>query len=1016
MKKYTILLLMLIGCLWIGCLWIGNAWADPCGDSQLLTDNQWKGGNVDVETSPSDNGGIFDGISNVFSSIGNGIGNFLGGVGDFFGDFFGSIGNFFGSIGNFFGGGINLNQVAEILSEGRMFTGAAYDQASGQILLFSEEAPDGVDLPPLDKDDLAVAIRAIFEMEEDPGISIQWVPEQPGICTVRYDGGTANTKFGQLMFEADLLLKWLMFGRDNDLSDAFLYDPTVEGVIPGYQSEIDRYVENRYIGNLISHEGDYDRVWFVPSKVTLVPNEDGTAFVFDEIAIDVLTESKYANQVVSNPHLEAFARHIQENWMRLGGDGYADVYPKLKQVERLARIVGIVKWLKDSGLPLDLSYFNQYVPAATNTPSSTEAITVSGNFFIGSVRVTRMLTGGITYSTENSYQEIEDHINLLRKNAVEARWETPKGDETLVWSFASSNTTVQANALSVFPCPQPGGLYFRQIDLSFPTDGGRSLYFARSYSSFLNQDLESMGEGWAVSTFRLRFPRSRQNYTVTRPNQTQFNGHWYPEIIAMNRGKGFDVRYLLHSVNEQEDPIYRTIVEDAGRVDGLELKETMAGTFELSDPLTQFTYEWLNNGMIKRRADSHGNEISYEYDSEDRLVAIRGGSGNGEHVILLTYEANRLISAEGPYSSGHTENLRVRYGYDAQGRLNEVIDPFGKRITFFYDPINGKMTVVSKWVDGQEVEVFNAFYDDPDDPNDDPDVYHRPKVVTLYPGDDDALVRTNTFDVTKGFDAFIDDTGSSGQREVDELKRLTSMMDAEGNQVGLVYTNDFGPVTITNKQGAVSTLAYDERGEIIGVTDPLGRVVSVIYYGDTRNVYISYIATTVDPFESMKVFEYNEADQLTRIYHRVISLTLDEEAGFYSAAVDAGFVTDYFYENGDLLGVEDMTGEVVSLFRTNNVFGLVDRIETPSGLSQTIDSFDAYSRPTRMTTFSGQTLEYDYTDGDVTEDLQQIVLGGTDPKVLIDFDYDSAGNLSTIRTPKEANSTITNRYEYTERS
>ena len=79
-------------------------------------------------------------------------------------------------------GGVSLSRAAQFMGSITDIMGAAYDPEVGQIILFGE---CNKALPPMDFDDLAVAVRAIYGLggvaPEDPGISIDWNEANTGV-------------------------------------------------------------------------------------------------------------------------------------------------------------------------------------------------------------------------------------------------------------------------------------------------------------------------------------------------------------------------------------------------------------------------------------------------------------------------------------------------------------------------------------------------------------------------------------------------------------------------------------------------------------------------------------------------------------------------------------------------------------------------------------------------------------------------------------------------------------------
>ncbi|MCF6239223.1 MAG: hypothetical protein L3J79_10540, partial [Candidatus Marinimicrobia bacterium] len=675
--------------------------------------------------------------------------------------------------------------------------------------------------------------------------------------------------------------------------------------------------------------------------------------VFDRVAIDVLTESKKNGSVVSNPYHEDFAAHIRDNW-----DAYADANPKLRQVERLARIVAIVKWLKDSGLPLDLGYLQGYAPESVVTEAGVKPetvsdswtkrrTTVSGNTTTVTTTIyTMTITGGVSYSTPNELLPDTTEGDSLRDQALASRSE----DTDLEWNFGSGT---RANAFSICKEAQGGSLAFGQTDLSFPVKGGNSISFSRYYSSFLEEDVESLGKGWMYSGIRLRFPSSKKNYTATRENGSTLTGAWYPDIIAVNNSIGFQIRYILYGVNAQDEPIYRSDRKAAGRIDTLVLEQKTSTTdeFRLADPATQFEYLWTSAGLAKQETDAVGNVVTYDYaDGEDtlpstlddQLIKISSGVGAGLREIHVVYGtglgSDRIDHVEGPGSVGDGDNIKVNFDYDGDNRLVDVTHPFNPRLTFFYaENGSGHMLSAFKSVDGVNTEIFK---------NENYDVYGRAASTTSYPNSANSMKVDKTFDVNKGEEASTDELGGSQAQKVDELKRPLEMTDVDGDKVTLTYTNEFGPSTITNRRGNASSYSYNDRGVVTGVIDPMGRSSSVVYYPGSENVFISYVTTAGGNTEGMVAFEY-EDDKIKRVFHKASGLSLDESTGSFSVSIDPQLVSEYFYTDGDLVSVIDAEGRTVSVQR-NNEIGLVDTVVSATGLTSTIEAFDTLSRPQKV--------------------------------------------------------------------
>lgn len=909
-------------------------------------------------------------------------------------------------------GGISLDVVAQLLADDRVFTGAGYDRGTGQVVLFSESGT--VDLPPIDKDDLAVAIRSVFELGETPGVSIGTDgTDAEGNFLVRYDGGTVSTKFGQVMFEADLVLKMLTLGTDNDPSDVFSFTPPA---IPGYQSMMARYLAGQHE---VSGTGS-NRIWFVPKEVILTPNEDGTAFVFDSVAIDVLTESKMEGEVISNPFHEDFANHIRDNW-----EEYAEVYPQLKQIERLARIVGVVKWLKDSGMPLDLGYLGNYTPEEVSTEvavkpklledswskTTTKVVTRNGRKVQKKTTHVHTITiqGGVSYSTPNELNQADSPGTILRAQALEARSNQPDGDEALEWEFGSGMT---AHSFSLCREAMAGALRFGQTDMDFPVKGDFSLGFRRSYSSFQDEDEENLGEGWDHSETSLRFPSAKQLFTYERDDHSQFTAEWYPEIIVLDNASRKRTRYFILSVNENDEPLYRADVADALFVSQNYLVQTSDDAFRLSNRDSQSAYVWNPEGKLTKKIDANGNEVNYTYQAgpdliegtaDDQLISITSGEGNGFRQINLIYgggsDGNHLSRVEGPYGIGNGDNVWADFSYDSNDRLTTVTHSLKPQVTFFYDNQNGKMVSAFKNQNGGNAQLFEAT---------EYDLYKRPKFVNWFPESGNSLEVEHSFDVTQGMDANTTSVGSSGSKVIDDHHRVTEVTDAEGRSVILDYEGDFGPSKIENRRGYETELTYDGSGNLVSVTDPLLRSVHKIYYPNSNLVFVSYVALSDGSTSDMTAYDYEDG-KIKRVYEGASNLTLDESTGQFEVSVDPNGVTEFHYENGELVGVTSPENETTSFLRQNNDVGVVDKIVSPTGLTMSIEEFDPLLRPKRVRTWSGEVLNYGYTGGAVTS----LSIGATNPEVL--WSTESEGNGTLMSVAKDGVSNILRRFQYTEK-
>ena len=247
--------------------------------------------------------------------------------------------------------GVRLDRPAEMPPGMSDIRAVAYDAKEKRLYLVGRSQRN---LPSFRPEDLAVAFRALDEGY--PAVSIEG-PIRDGQRTVKYYGGIENTRFGQVLFEADRLLKSLSLGRDNITKKAF------RAPVRGYESEVHKL---RRMGGA-QRPRAWHRYWFQPSRITMTTSEDGQALRFDEVKIEVKTE--YVPALApgeSEPAAEEFAQHFTDHY-----DEFAAVYPVFAELKELAKVTALAQWLKESGIPTASLGLDRAVIPTVETPKTT---------------------------------------------------------------------------------------------------------------------------------------------------------------------------------------------------------------------------------------------------------------------------------------------------------------------------------------------------------------------------------------------------------------------------------------------------------------------------------------------------------------------------------------------------------------------------------------------------------------------------------------------------------------------
>ncbi|HTG32899.1 MAG TPA: RHS repeat-associated core domain-containing protein [Thermoanaerobaculia bacterium] len=869
-------------------------------------------------------------------------------------------------------GGVDLNKTADLLLSVQDVTGATFDAATGQIVILGK---NDVTLPPLDMSHVAVAVQSEYG-GQDPGVSID-LPIVNNQMPVRYEGQTRNTRFGDILFQADRTLKILTLGKDN------VTGQTVTSSVPGYKNMLQR----RLAAGCNSMPTS-TRMWFQPKEVRLVPSTDGKSMVFDTVSMELLYESKVGNRVVSDPVAAAFAAHFTQNY-----EAFAAEWPILKKLEQLGKIVGIIKWIKDNHIPIDLSFLAAFPIQAFTTNIATPAVTVQGTTQNGPLICTVTLQGGVTYITPNQYLAADPAAGAALTEALANR----PSEGTFKWTYQPSagtasllkaTTPVTAVSESLTRSRRDGNTRFREADLSSPLPGGGRLALVRTYSSFLDRT-GPLGPGWSVLPAELRFPVDRETFTFGSANLSL---SLYARIWVTEWNAGREDAYDLLGIDSSNLPIYQRA--DTPNI----LRQQSDGTFLLTR-VDSSKAVFRADGKPLSLTDRNGNTVTLTYDPQttDRLLHLDAAG----QTITLTYNAQgRLTQAAGPGSR------QVGYGYDAQGHLTNFTDYAARARTYGYDTVGNLISAT----DATGQTIFSSSYDD----------YNRTPSRKLGA----AAHYDLSFDLTAGKTTVTDPFGRTAQRTFErrqlaspsglpnEVVRPTQSGDPLGNHVTTTWANDaFGPRTVTDAQGASTQLAWDNRGHLTTVQDPLGKQSQRYYDWRDRVVAVR------DPEGLATGYGYDDKNNLTTVYHDVV-LTLDGSGNLTSFNYDPANVSTLGYDSaGNLTTAANPLGRQAQVIR--NTSGQPTRVTTPASVVTNL-TYDTRSRLASTKTGSQQvTYGYDTADQVVsvattagttslTRDAKGRVTRATDALgQATSYAYNADGNLTSVTDPASNVTTYT---------
>lgn len=831
-------------------------------------------------------------------------------------------------------GGISFEKTAQVIGSFSDIVGATYDFSTGQLILVGTQ---NYSLPPMDFDDLAVVIRSIYGLggkpPQSPGISIDWNPDNNKKIRknkldhlhpmpVRYEGVTEGTHFGQVMFEADRILKCLTFGTDNITGQPFRAN------VPGYKALQERY-SDPHVKVSLEPQLMY-RMWFIPKEIRLIKSPDGRSIVFDQVQMGVLTETFKKQEYRENQAAEDFATHFTSHF-----DEFARQYPVLAELKRLSKITGIVKWLKENNIPVDLSLFSQYTPRPVPTASTTPAI-VSG---CERSSIYTPIIGGVTYHLcESNFHEIFGNIaESLLESVIHAR----PSEDRMEWDMDQSlGNGLKAVAHTIEKTRKVGNIQKTFVDIHCLVPGELSLELLRYYNSF-NERSSGFGKGWEVSPASLNFPRKRCGVRWETSNITK---EIFTEIFVFEQGKEYC--FKLQGLNTQALPIYYSKENTAFLV------EQENGYFTLRKEADVLFFD--STGKLVQKVDVQGKSLLFSYDA-DRLVSITHQNGKK---IELEYQNGRIVRANGP------EGKTVYYQYNGDGQLECVADQMGIIVCYSYDSEQN----LNAMYDAKRNLLFEASYDH----------YHR--AISLTKG----KVSTKRQFSLKDHAAKIQGPNNIEIfSQYDSDYRLLQTSDSLGRSIELSYQNGtFQPAVIKDSFGHEFHYSYDSRGNISSIRNKAG-IEWKFWYDSSNRLIVS-----LDGRGRAQIYQYDEKGRLKCFLPCSCLTKEDPTTGqiFYRYLLNEAMEYEYDPETSTVSAIKKGNELVRKI--SYDTEGRIIEVSDPYGY-KIQRTYDERSRLKKCADSKGG-FEYDYNERDQ-------VIKMSSPVACMSYNYDEVGNLIRIK-------------------
>jgi len=539
-------------------------------------------------------------------------------------------------------GGIALNKKAELKISHSNITGAVFEPLTGQLILVGQKR---VFLPEMPVDDLAVAFKSVYGLGGispcDPAVSIEPSADQTKM-TVSYFGQIFGTQFGLKLFEADYTLKRLVVG-------------TLQSQTPGYIS-----LTKRFTNNYVTQPGSY-RTWIVPETIELVESEDRDSMVFSKVKMKCLNET---HSTADRNHIshQQFAEHFTAYY-----DSFASEYPIFQEIKRLAQITGVVKWLRENNVPIDLSYFTSYSPIPCNTPLFVDSLKTESGWWHQNMWGVVNFQGGINLQISLS-KTTEEGANQNKENILSSK----PYDSCLKWDLPNGDV---AETCAVAKTKKAGNLHLEFTDFFYPLLNDSSFSFSRSYDSFNDRDF-GMGIGWTFTPAFLEIPEERIVISELQKKAAPF---------ILLKTKERDQIFTLKKYKSDGSLIY--------------LPENEKG-FLVLQPSNIWSFGSDTNSMLFDARgnitlfwNSEGTHIIYKYEDEN-LCSI----SCLDKTISLFYKEGRLVEVMG------LDGKSIFYRYNHQGELEKA----GEEMAYGYDE-NHRLC---RFSNPEDFLIFQGSYDD----------------------------------------------------------------------------------------------------------------------------------------------------------------------------------------------------------------------------------------------------------------------------------------------------------------
>ncbi|WP_026517854.1 DUF6531 domain-containing protein [Butyrivibrio sp. MC2021] len=474
--------------------------------------------------------------------------------------------------------------------------------------------------------------------------------------------------------------------------------------------------------------------------------------------------------------------------------------------------------------------------------------------------------------------------------------------------------------------------------------GATKLTFARHYNS-LYLNVGTMGLGWSHS-YDANLLIGQDEITVVWGNQTRVRYEKTEDGRYVSAADSKDFIQLTegeyHLHTRSKKDCYFNLVGQLVR-------------YRLANKNTEIQLTYNENGRLSQAADKFGNTLSYEYNENGLLSLIKDSVGREISFVYDAIFLTAVVTADG---------LKTGYEYDDSGRLKKVIAPDGSvKLDNTYDDENRVVNQVLP--DGAVFKFeYGTGYSKIINPDNSETTYEyddRGRITAIrYPVGCEFFEYNNNDQRT----TVTDRNGNVTRMEYDDQGNAISAINALGVEKHYSYDDAGNRIeAVLPCRGTVRT-EYDEEGNIIGITDALGFTKNYDYQE-------GFLCNVTNPDKTQVSFSYDDQGRLSKVVNEsgnCKSFKYDSVGRKIEETDGCGNITKYTYDAADrFLTIENPKGQLRRFFYDN---GKLIKVTDFDGYSEEY-TYDVAGHVATHTDKAGNKTSYEY---DHRSNLVKVVL------------------------------------------